>query len=200
MFWIAMVTGAYLLFILSSVVLHKFVVYGRTARQLVPLLCLSGAFAGACLFENTGPEAGRRLAKMGMIALAIQAAWNFRTPLGQWFPDDVKRLVAVEYGIFSEAITVEGPLIEEARTAPGSAIQPGRYVLVNAQYLSRFSGFTAPPSGIVLVRFPHPEEFKPHQYEEFTPIQREVLRHTDISMRLLDTGVEPRLANPSAIP
>lgn len=198
--WVAMAGAMYLLFLLSSMVLHTFVVYGRTARQLVPILCLIGAFAGARLWNILRADVRNRVLQLGIIALVLQAAWNFRTPLGQWFPAEVKAFVAAQYSPLSQVLTVEGPIVEENPATPGSSGTTSRYVLVNAQYLARFSGVKAIPPGVILLRFAHPTEFKPHQYEEFTPAQRDILRQTDISMRLVDTAVEPKLANPPTIP
>ena len=42
--WVAGAVGLAAGLLLASDVWHKFVIYGRTARQLVPLVCLAGAF------------------------------------------------------------------------------------------------------------------------------------------------------------
>ena len=39
------------------------------------------------------------------------------------------------------------------------------------------------------MRFPHPLQFLPYQYEGFEPMERQVLRNNDIAMRLIDIGV-----------
>jgi hypothetical protein len=198
--WIAMAGALYLLLILSSVVLHRFVVYGRTARQLVPFLCLIGAFTGMRLWDRARTVVGKRILQTGMVLLPLQAAWNFRVPLQQWFPRDVRRLVAAEYGAFTEATTVDCPKMEDEFATSGVVTQPTRYVLVNAQYLARFHGAKTPPQGVIVLRFAHPMQFTPYQYEKFTPREREFLRATDISMRLVDAAAEPGLANPPTIP
>ncbi len=198
--WIATVGALYVLLILSSVVLHRFVVYGRTARQLVPFLCLIGAFTGARLWEMARTVAAKRVLQTGMILLILQAAWNFRAPLQQWFPRDVRRLVAAEYGVFSEATTIDCPRMEDEFAALGVVPQPTRYVLLNAQYLAQIRGAKTPPRGVIVLRYAHPMQFTPYQYEEFTPSERKFLRATDISMRLVDTAAEPKLANQPTIP
>lgn len=198
--WIAMVGALYVLLILSSVALHRFVVYGRTARQFVPFLCLIGAFTGARLWEIARTVAAKRMLQAGMILLILQAAWNFRGPLQQWFPRDVNRLVTAEYGAFSEATTVECPRVEDEFASWRAVPQPTRYVLLNAQYLAQIHGAKTPPRGVIVLRFAHPMQFRPYQYEEFTPKEREFLCATDISMRLVDTAAEPGLANSATIP
>jgi hypothetical protein len=129
----------------------------------------------------------------------LQAAWNFRVPLQQWFPRDVRRLVAAEYGPVVEDTTIDCAKMRD-EFAPPAAAQPTRYVLLNAQYLAHIQGAKPAPKGITVLRFAHPMEFVPYQYDEFTPSERKRIRATDISMRLVDTAAEPRLANPPTIP
>jgi len=45
-----------------------------------------------------------------------------------------------------------------------------------------------PSSVIEVMRFPHPQQFLPYQYEGLRPTERQVLRGGDISMRLIDIG------------
>jgi hypothetical protein len=47
------------------------------------------------------------------------------------------------------------------------------------------------------MRFAHPLEFLPYQYEGFEPMEREVLRRLDISMRLIDRGTARADAAPA---
>jgi len=196
MAWVWMAAAVYLLLALSSVALHRFVVYGRSARQLVPFLCMIGGFGGARFCEIARANAKPWIFELGVLALVIQAAWNFRLPLRQWFPPDVKRVVVVEYGEFSQALTVEGPIIkDEQATSPVSG-SSARYVLLNAQYLAPVRGLKEAPRGRVLLRFSHPTQFLPHQYEEFTPGERKILRQADITIRLIDPGQDTGSAKP----
>ncbi|HTS18697.1 MAG TPA: hypothetical protein VMP11_14070 [Verrucomicrobiae bacterium] len=198
--WVSMAAAVYVLLVVSSVVLHQFVVYGRTARQLVPFLCMVGGSGGARLWEVTPASMRRRLLQCGVVALLIQSVWNIRVPLQQWFPIEVKGIVARDYGAFSEALTINGPKSEDGKLSPTTDSGSSRYVLVNAEYLAPVLGPKAPPEGHVLMRFAHPTQFLPYQYEEFTPREREILRETDISIRLIDTSAQPELANPHGIP
>jgi hypothetical protein len=94
--WVAMLGAVYGLLVLGSLWLTSLAVYGRAARQLVPFLCLIGAFAGMRLWDAASTTRGKRILQTGGILLMLQAAWNFRVPLQQWFPRDVRRLVAAE--------------------------------------------------------------------------------------------------------
>ena len=77
----------YALLVILSTVLHKFVVYGRLVRQMVPFLCLITAYTCARVAAS-GPRRTRVAVTAAIVAaLAIQAAFNFRGPFSQTFPD-----------------------------------------------------------------------------------------------------------------
>jgi hypothetical protein len=63
-------------------------------------------------------------------------------------------------------------------------------VLLNAQHLYHPRAPRSPLASpaVEVVRYPHPLQFLPYQYEGFAPMERQVLRTTDIAMRLLDAG------------
>ena len=198
--WVAMLGTLYGLLILGSLELSSLAVYGRAARQMVPFLCLIGAFAGLRLWDTARRTWGRPMLQAGGILLIVQAGWNLRVPLQQWFPRDVRRLVAAEYKVFSEATTIDCSRVEDEFEPSKAPTPPTRYVLLNAQYLEHIQGAIRPPQGRVVLRFAHPMQFPPYQYEEFTARERALIRRTDISMRLVDTAGQPELANPRTIP
>jgi hypothetical protein len=158
----------YALLVISSNGLYKFVVYGRTARQLVPFLCLVTAAAMSSLWQS--PRARLRSAAAVIAgAMVIQALLNFWRPLLQTFPADFV-----------------------ARYQPGATIAAHyeRLIWLNAEHL--YPGpeaMTLPPHAVTLAEARHPLEFLPYQYEGFTPEARAALRSSDIRMRLV--GVVP---------
>ena len=108
---------------------------------------------------------------------------NFRQPLQQRFPRDLISEITAKYGPVDFDSTVEGPPLPDTH-------EPSRLVLLNAQHLyhPRASRPTLSPGIIEVMRFPHPLQFLPYQYEGFDPIERQVLRNSDIAMRLIDIG------------
>jgi len=80
------ITFVYLCLAVSSVILQKFVVYGRLARQLVPFLALTGAYSLRII------EMDRRLGKVSLAlvlcTLVIQAGVNFWKPLHFVYPEE----------------------------------------------------------------------------------------------------------------
>jgi len=153
-----------------SVGLHRFVVYGRHARQLVPFACLlSGAALGRLAARR---DARSRAALAAILAAAgIQAALDFRQPLAQVFPDRFRRL---------------------ANAVPDPGGEPRR--ILYAGHIYPTPPPLPPDAGEVLLARDHPLQYLPYQYEGYTPAQRQALRTTDIRMRLV------RVNTPSAPP
>jgi hypothetical protein len=149
--------------VFSSVGLHGFVVYGRLARQLVPFFCLISGAAIASWVSRV-PAPSRRPWLAGATAvLALQAAINFHIPVAQVFPEQFLEQVRL----------IDVP--------PDS-----RVVTVNAEHLYPGPETTdLPPRATVALQARHPLQFLPYEYEGYTPEQRDVLRHTDISMKAL---------------
>jgi hypothetical protein len=75
--WLALVLGTYLFLALPSH-LHVVVVYGRTARQLIPFLCLAAAYGVSRL--------SKPVAAVVLLLVVGQFAVNISVPLRQRFP------------------------------------------------------------------------------------------------------------------
>jgi hypothetical protein len=153
----------YATLVILSVLLHRFVVYGRLARQLVPFFCLATAAFLHAVYTSWPSSTRRSWTAAAAIAIVTQAAFNFATPLRQVFPDQFLR---------------------EARSM---SVPPGAVVMaVNAKHL--YPGpepITLPSRYVVVKEAPHPLQFLPYQYEGYTPTERQALRSADITMRLL---------------
>src|SRR5205085_2028120 len=158
----------YAILTILSVLLHKFVVYGRLARQLVPFFCLVAAYTFNRLL-NARQRTIRQLAMVIIVAMIVQAALNFREPLTQSFPAD---------------------FIARNQPVDAVAARYQRLLWINAKPL--YPGpesVTLPSHYVTLAEARHPLEFLPYQYEGYTPEERQALRAADIHMRLL--GVLP---------
>ena len=181
--WLLAAAFIYLALAFCSAVLHVFVTMGRQVRQFVPFLCLASAAVIAELMERRRRPAW--LVPACATALALQVAWNFHRPLVQRFPRDVISEIESKYGPVDFDTSIEGPPL--ARPHVGS-----RWLLLNAQHLFHARApraAYAPGRGLVeVMRFPHPLQFLPYQYEGSEPMERQVLRANDIAMRLIDTG------------
>lgn len=154
---------SYTSLVFVSMVLEKFVVYGRLARQLVPFLCILGAFALERMWASG--KRGRRASLILITVLAIQTGFNFYTPLVQKFPTSFR---------------------EEVRHIRKD-LEPGEFIFVNVHFIHPDTLAEAPqdrPRRTVLIR-PHPLEYLPYQYEGYTPEKREYLRSTDIRMKFV---------------
>jgi hypothetical protein len=147
--------------VIGSVALRTFVVYGRQVRQLVPFACVLAAVMIERLLA--GKRLRRILALAAAAAVAAQAAWNFRTPLTQVFPEEFRRM---------------------AERIPNPSGAP-RFVLY-AEFIYPRPVRVPPGVGTVVLARPHPLQYLPYQYEGYTPDERHALRDTDIRMRVVD--------------
>jgi hypothetical protein len=181
MMWVLAALCIYLGLGASSAVLHAFVVMGRQSRQVVPFLCLATAAAVAQLLEHR--RGSTWIAAACVAALVVQAGWNFRQPLQQRFPRDVISEITAKYGPIDFDNTIQGP-------PPAREHVESQWVLFNAQHLyhPRAPRPPLPASLIEVMRFRHPLQFLPYQYEGLEPMERQVLRSNDIAMRLVDAG------------
>lgn len=142
---------------IPSAILHRFVVYGRLSRPLVPFLCLIG---GAVIATLLARWPRRRLGVTVMIVLCVaaQAAINFRVPLTQEFPAEFIARIERMY--------------------------PPPRVFVNARHLFPGPDPVDIPDGYrEVASAPHPLEFRPYQYEGYADGERHLLRYSDIRMR-----------------
>jgi hypothetical protein len=177
--WLGGAVAIYVGLATSSALFRIFVVMGRQSRQMVPLLCLAAApVLVALLARSRAPQV---VVALGASALIVQTAYNVREPIVQQFPREFEAQVESIYTPLDYDISIAGPT--PLRGDPGS-----RWVLLNVQHLHPPRTPKQVPSGRTIFQAPHPLEFLPYQYEGFTPIQREVLRTSDIAMRLIDTG------------
>jgi hypothetical protein len=147
--------------VLFSVGFDKFVVYGRLVRQCVPFLCLLTAHWLEWLRNSS--VIGKKPLAILYVLIVLQAGANFYRPFVQVFPSEFRRQA-------QEIFTIK---------------EGGQYDLINVKYIYPEPEMTPLQPHRILLRAPHPAEFLPYQFEGFTPEQREKLRSTDISMRLI---------------
>ena len=182
---LAALAACYALIVLLSCGLERFVVYARTVKPFVPLLCLAGGWALARLLANR-----RRLAFAAIGVITLAAVANFWPHFTRVFPRDVEIAVLRQWGNPKRTFSVTGsayvPLAQSV-TRPDLA-------LVNCQWIYPLRDFAGFPAGRTLLRVEHPLSYAPFQYEGHTPRYRVLLRTHDISIRLI------QLAAPAALP
>lgn len=142
--------------------LHRFVVYGRLARPLVPFFCLVAAHEIERL--RTAPSRGLRLAAPVVPALvALQAAFNLRGPLTQIFPEEFR----------------------DGGAPRVTGLAAGDDTWVNAEHIYSEPRPVSLAGTETVLAARHPLAYLPFQYEGYTPEQRAALRRADLTMRLV---------------
>jgi len=193
--WLGLVGVLYLSLVVSSTLLHRFVVYGRLVHPLLPFFCLLTAFALAEMASRVALS--RQMKRIGgglaILSFVIVVAMNYSTPFAQKWPRDIINRVFSEYGNVSRTLTIVGPetgnvpLIDRLLHIPPPPEKPTRWVLLNVDYPYPVITSQPPPDGKVIFKIDNPFSYYPYQYEGWTPEMRQILRSTDISMQLIDT-------------
>jgi len=181
--WTGCVLFVYLCLALPSVFLHSFVVYGRLVRQIIPFLILLAANGLIGMTQNM--QTGQRLILAVLLAVVIQAAWNFNITFGVTFPRDFVREIQARYPDFNfspKRFSFGAPEICEHN---GYAIQNAKFFLAVPESLPAVSGD-------VLLSASHPINFLPYQYEGYTPEQRQSFQ--DAQLRLVFYKLDPEFA------
>lgn len=146
---------------LFSTGLHKFVVYGRLARQLAPFFCI---LTSAVLVHTWGRWPKARFPLLLAAGLmTVQSAYDLYQPFRLTFPIEFRQALGAAQREFPK----------------------GRYDLLNAGHIYPHPVLSSVKYQRAVYSRPHPLEYPPYQYEGFTPEQRRTLRSTDISMRLM---------------
>lgn len=159
-----------------SDVAHQFVIYGRTARMVVPLVCLAGAFALEQLWRTGG--GGGKLATGLMAAVALQAAANYWAPWQQVFPDEFSGRAAQ---------------LHRDRRAAGEQRQ---LVTIYVMMPRLDTLIKTLPDHEVLLASPNPLQYRPYLFEGWPEKERAALEREDIRMRLIAVN-QPRLDHPT---
>ena len=195
--WLSAAAAVYLGLMVSSTLLHRWVVYDRLVRQMLPFLCLAAA-AGIARVENGRLMRGRT-ARMLYSGIALLFAVNIAPLVTQRYPRDIARDVIGQYGAANvrlETIVAHSdeatvpiflPLRDERADSP---VGLRRYVLLNAKDIWVTEGAreaTAQPAGTVIFALRHPRQLPGLQYHGYRPEERAFLRSLDLSIKLIDT-------------
>jgi hypothetical protein len=189
--WLAATVTVYVLLVLASVVMEKFVVYGRTVKPLVPLFCLLAGWAVG------GLVGGRRsLRWIGAAALAACALVHFAPHFARVFPRDVEITVLRNFGNPKRTLSMSGSIYIPLALP----VTRGDLALANAQMIYPVRAFIGFPEGRTLFRIEHPLTYAPFQYEGHSPAERAMLRTQDISMRLISLSHPAQVQDDLPIP
>ena len=154
---------------LFSTGFEAFVVYGRLTRQLVPFFCLVTAAVLAQAITRR-PAAARLAFPLVAAAIVLQAGVNARPVFAQQFPREFI------------------PRGEETAGRQGAT----RALPLYARHLYPPAAVDVPAGYVEAIAAAHPLQFRPYQYEGFTPQERQFLRSADIRMRMMIPAADKR--------
>jgi hypothetical protein len=182
--WLLGAVTIYALLVLFSVGLEKFVVYARTVRPIVPLLCLAAGAGVAALV------AGDRLRRISAVAIIlIAAALNLAPLFPQVYPVELDRKVHAQIGVPHDYLT----FLNSWDKPPHAPVSRPDLVLVNTYPLFGFDSHRDYPPGEVLLDVPHPLALPFYRFDGHTRAQRQLLADHEPRMKLI------RLPKPRAV-
>jgi hypothetical protein len=186
-FWLIVAALCYLFLVIPSNVLHKFVVYDRSVRPLVPLLCLATASAAMILTDHG--RRGRWLTAAGAL-LVVHVVWNAAPLYALRFPREVSWWATSQFGddVATGARSFVLNLGDNAGLAPSDR---RRYVVVNDRDIWIDGDRLPTPRpipGRLVYRTTHPRQLFIYQYHGYKEELRRVLRRIDLSTQVIDRG------------
>lgn len=177
--WLVFALIIYLLLTLCSTGLEVFVVYGRSFRPLLIVLCLLGGYAGAQLLPTS--TRGRVALVGAILGLAsINLVPHFRVS----FPTAVIEFVWSQHGFPKLALSYQGVLVPDHWPA---ASRPD-LALLNPVGIFPVKRLAAMPAGETLVTWRHPHSIPVYLYEGHRPWERRLLLENPPDIRLIKLG------------
>ena len=181
--WFFALVFLYLLMSLFSSGLHLFVLYGRTARNLIPFAAMICGFS----FARWLKKRDYRGLSLLITLICLFAAANFLPAIEQQYYREFTRRVHQEY----ESVCFSKTLSPPARIT-GWFLNPAkadaRYQLINAGYYYPIGTLTEPPAGEVILKVAHPFMYKPWQFVGMSREMRDIINRDGFYMWLIDTG------------
>ncbi len=171
--WSGGVLFIYLCLLIPSVFLHYFVVYGRLARQMIPFLVLLSA-AGLAQLESRAVS-GRRVTMLILMAIFIQATWNFTESYNLAYPREFVAEAQARFPKFE---------FSSKRLAFGAPVicQNNGYIIENAKYYVDPPEMIPHMQGQLLLSAQHPSNFLPYQYDGDPPATRQIFQMLKLRM------------------
>jgi hypothetical protein len=166
----------YLCLFVPSTILHKFVVYGRLSRQLIPFLVLASVY-GLLILVNKG-RLGKTIAMMLLAIIIVQGVLNYHASYKTIFPREFIKKAQAEYPTFK---------MSTKRTNTGAPVicKYRDYVAINIKYIHPQPESLSDIEKNVLLSESHPINFFPYQYEGYSPGERKLFRNENVKMELI---------------
>ena len=165
MIWLGGLIFIYGCLVVSSVMLHKFVVYGRLARQLVPFFALASGYSLRLIQDRW--RWGNLILTIILAGVIVQTGINFRHPFQLIYPTDFANDVRRLYPDFD-------PPKNMTFFYTPNIIDVGNYKAYYVKYVFPLpEGFT-PIEGDILMSAENPlSSFPPFRFDEgFPPNER----------------------------
>jgi hypothetical protein len=163
--WLAGLMFIYACFVVSSVLLQKFVVYGRLARQLVPFFALASAYGLRIIQDQK--QYGKTITQILVVFIILQAGFNLQEPFQLVYPAEFSNKAKVLYPDFK-------PPKNMTYFYTPNIIDVGQYKAYFVKYVFPLPENQTTIEGEILMRAENPmSSFLPFRFDEgYTPQER----------------------------
>ena len=163
--WLGGLLFLYASFVILSVLLHKFVVYARLVRQLVPFLALISAYGLRSIQQKY--RSGYVISAALVAVVLVQTAFNFHRPFLLTYPRDLAAEVHAQYPDFV-------PPKNMTFFYTPNMIEAGPYRAYNVKFVFPLPEAQVPAEEEILMNAVNPlSAFLPFRFDEgYSPTQR----------------------------
>ncbi|HEX6271323.1 MAG TPA: hypothetical protein VFZ43_13885, partial [Anaerolineales bacterium] len=178
--WAGGILFIYLCLVIPSI-LQYFIVYARLARQMIPFQVLLAA-QGMIQMENRVAY-GRKITKLILAVIFIQAAWNFADSYRLSYPREFAAEAQAKFPEFE---------FSSKRLAFGAPVicQHNGYVIESAKFYVTPPELIPQVQGQLLLSASHPANFLPYQYEGDPPAVRQIYSTLKLRMNFYKVDEE----------
>jgi hypothetical protein len=169
-----------ILFYLSQVE-GSFVLYGRTAKMVVPFICVACSYPLFVFLKIKKKQSIIYLIIISFISLLIISIFNHLKVLNIVYPRNIKDEALQISNNFEEFSTLSGKNIRKLERHKASA----PYSLINAQWLVPPLTISVKdiPKGKVLLKAQHPySSFPPYLFLHYNNIERSIIQNNNLEM------------------
>jgi hypothetical protein len=166
---------------LGSAVFHKFVVYGRLVRPMVPFFCMAAAIGWRIGLRHISRKDFKIAALASLVLVATFHSLSSLYEIHQVnFPLPYFAEMRAKFGMF-ESVSCLG---SKEKIAP--IFPKGTLVLINPIFIyPPIEKTLITPEGEILSQAKHAMGFRPYHLEGFLRSERELLRSQDLSFKLI---------------
>lgn len=173
-----------LILLFFSEICGTMVLYGRTIKQLIPLLCLACSYPIFIFLKINKFKSKRLFLYSSLLFIIILKAFNFTLVFNITFPNKFKTEATIITNSFEEYSSLTGEKVQKLENRDSLK----KYSLINAQWLippiALDKSFSI--KGDVIIKAEHPYKFfPPYLFLHYNSMERTIIKNQNLDMLLI---------------